>query len=402
MKILLANDTGVIPHFGCQAVSDAHARMLGRAGHEVVVRLFANELSRFALDNTTKAIKLILADVELRQQIERVDAVVVNGEGTIHHGNGREYIALLGAAQKLSKATLLVNAVYQDSDFGIEILKNLDQFSVRDLKSKEFADHQGVENTLVMDSCLEAEYASNSALNFLDKDIVTDWHPARDQDTGISSFQFLRERGSKAIFLPFEGANAFLLWKELPASLETAGAIITGRHHAAYMAAMTGRPFVLLGSNTHKIEGLVAMLPWPVKICRTIDDLFSVLEQTRRMESNFAQMADFLKSQKPLSTFSVLGNKNNDTSGEQREIARLESDIHSRKALTSLILKNCAFRRSHEFQIIFQQWQISEKALVKSRKRADKLEKQNLSIEKKLKGWNKRPWYRRICRKIRI
>src|SRR5580704_11877828 len=114
MRILLSNDTGLASHVGCIAVSDAHARMLGRAGHQVAIRHFLGSLIRFRGADAKVGVRSILEDPSLAEQLSAVDAVVVNGEGSIHHGAGTEYLALLGAAQDLGKATLLVNAVFQD------------------------------------------------------------------------------------------------------------------------------------------------------------------------------------------------------------------------------------------------------------------------------------------------
>lgn len=88
--------------------------MLGNAGHAVVERFFLGELRRFINNDDEKmAIESVLADADMRERLERCDAVVVNGEGTLHHGFGTEYLAVLGAAQQLGKASLIVNAVFE-------------------------------------------------------------------------------------------------------------------------------------------------------------------------------------------------------------------------------------------------------------------------------------------------
>ncbi len=62
-------------------MSDAHERMLGGAGHIVVDRFFLGELKRFVNNDEYVAIGHVLGDADMRERLERCDAVVVNGEG---------------------------------------------------------------------------------------------------------------------------------------------------------------------------------------------------------------------------------------------------------------------------------------------------------------------------------
>ena len=113
IKIFLLNDTATVPHIGCQAVSDAHARLLGGLGHHVVDRVFIGELRAFATMDEKSGIAAVLSDDVLRSRIEACDALVVNGEGTLHHGFGSEYFACVWAAQHVGKVTLIINAVFE-------------------------------------------------------------------------------------------------------------------------------------------------------------------------------------------------------------------------------------------------------------------------------------------------
>ena len=108
MRILLANETGSVPHLGCRAVADGHARLLGRAGHAVADRLFLNALRGHEVGDDRDVVAAIERDTHLMGRVAAVDAVVVNGEGTIHHGAGRGWLGLLQAAQNMGKLTLIV------------------------------------------------------------------------------------------------------------------------------------------------------------------------------------------------------------------------------------------------------------------------------------------------------
>lgn len=80
MKVMLLNDTASVPHIGCQAVSDAHARMLGGMGHTVARRHFLGELRHFALPDEAAAIEMVLRDESVRTDIESCDVVIVKTE----------------------------------------------------------------------------------------------------------------------------------------------------------------------------------------------------------------------------------------------------------------------------------------------------------------------------------
>src|SRR5450830_1699816 len=131
MDIALFNDTAVVPHIGCQAVSDAHVRMLAEAGHRVTYRSFVDELDHYWDGDRAAAVDDILRS-SLRPILESAHAIVVNGEGTIHHQYGRALLALMEAAQTLGRPTLLVNAVIEGCDGYDEVLGRLHDLTVRD------------------------------------------------------------------------------------------------------------------------------------------------------------------------------------------------------------------------------------------------------------------------------
>jgi hypothetical protein len=113
IAVALFNDNGDYPHVGCLAVSDAHRRMLRRAGTVVRHAFFQRDWHTFASGTLDEGRAAALASPELRRVFDEVDAVIVNGEGTIHHRQGWYLVAILGAAQRLGVPTVLVNAVLQ-------------------------------------------------------------------------------------------------------------------------------------------------------------------------------------------------------------------------------------------------------------------------------------------------
>ncbi|MEM7530438.1 MAG: hypothetical protein AAF416_22855, partial [Pseudomonadota bacterium] len=198
MKILLANDTATKSHIGCQAVSDAHARLLGRAGHRVTCRLFVNALRGFARGSFAETVGTLERQEALMAQLDAADALVVNGEGTLHHGNGIPWLALLALAQQRGKATLLVNALYQEMSVGTDVLARLDAFFVRDPLSAAYVKGLGIGCREAPDSIVAARFSESPRITFDGGLVVTDWVKKRDGDVGAAMTALMADPSSEA------------------------------------------------------------------------------------------------------------------------------------------------------------------------------------------------------------
>jgi hypothetical protein len=329
MKIMLLNDTATVPHVGCQAVSDAHARMLGNAGHAVVERFFLGELRRFASNNDeNEAIESVLADADMRERLERCDAVIVNGEGTLHHGFGTEYLAVLGAAQQLGKASLIVNAVFEANHGWAGVLSKLDDFCVRDARSRDCVERAGFRCRILPDSLLAAQFGGTPYVDLSDKVVVTDWHPARDHDVGETMRMVLGAVPDCVYFPLLHGIHAHI-WRCAIACWASAAWIITARHHGVYMAALAGKPFVVLPSNTLKIEGLLEAANVNIPVCTTPSQVMAARADALERPGEYQKLRDYLSDFLPLQTFSALGT-GADSDGPAAEIERLRMQLTGR------------------------------------------------------------------------
>lgn len=350
---MLLNDTANVSHVGCQAVSDAHARMLGRRGHKVVKRYFLGDLQRFADPDASSGIAGALADPVFSEEVESVDAVVVNGEGSIHHGAGSEYLNVLGAAIRLGKPALLVNCVLEAVDGFDDVLSNLDDLVVRDERSRRYLAHKGIAARLVHDSFIEARFEDHPLVNVADRVVVTDWHHARDHDVGRNLLNFLGhcEGGSsrRDFFLPFLCSDVSQVWSRVPATLFLAHALVTGRHHGVYAAALVGLPFVAFSGNTFKIEGFFDQFP-ELAFCLNPSSIADAVAQATERRDLFLSVRDLLLSKKPLPTFERLGGIF-DPDGEKREVDRLAQDCFLRSDAFGVDLAYRLTRRSEEMQM---------------------------------------------------
>lgn len=326
---MLLNDTGIVPHVGCLAVSDAHARMLARAGHTIADRRFVWSLPRCRSPDEAAAIDAVLAS-DLRPAIEAVDAVVCNGEGTIHHGAGLELLAALGAAQQLGKPTLLVNCVLEEAPGFQRTLERLTDLAVRDAATHAYLAGRGVGSRVAPDSILEAEFSPSPAADLAGRVAVLDWHPQRNHDVGRTLAAYLRDHADSTFYFPLLHGVQRHIWRFAVATLRTASLVVSARHHGIYLAALAGRPFVALPSNTHKVEGLIEASGLPIPVCRTPDELDAAVRFAAGHEALFTEFAAWLRGARPLATFRALPSDRAGTVLDvERELSALEDQTRA-------------------------------------------------------------------------
>src|SRR6185437_533812 len=178
----------------------------------------------------------------LPERLAGIDAVIVNGEGTIHHGAGLHLLTILAGAQEIGLPTFLVNAVFQACEQDLQTLRQLTDFTVRDAASSAYLKRLGVPNRVVLDSIVEASFDATPKNDFRDKVVITDWHFARNADVGTALQKLLKDLGQDAVFYPLEGPDREKDWRHALADFSQAGLIVTGRNHGVCLAAMAGVP----------------------------------------------------------------------------------------------------------------------------------------------------------------
>ncbi|HYG22022.1 MAG TPA: polysaccharide pyruvyl transferase family protein [Verrucomicrobiae bacterium] len=238
----------------------------------------------------------------LAEQLGEVDAVVINGEGTIHHDGGRHLLMILAAAQELKIPTFLVNSVLQGLDTGFDVLQRLDDLTVRDQRTADYLTELKIPHRLVMDSILHARFAATPDRDFSGKVVITDHHSSRDADVGEWIRSLRSELGESAVLYPFYHKDRFHDWSHAVANLSTAKLVITARHHGVYVAGLAGIPFVALGSNTWKIEGTLAMFNNRIPICSSERQLREAVRLAVSNPGLYHEFREFLLSQCPLTT----------------------------------------------------------------------------------------------------
>lgn len=213
-KIVLINDTSLFnTHFGCQLVGQTIREQCARVGLTII--------ASFPLK----------FDVNLvRPWLKRADLVIINGEGSIHHGRNTQLLKLAN-----DYPAALINCVFQENG-PQQSLRNFRYISARESLSAEEIARQGVNCEVVPDlifastllgSIVAAE--PNLSLGITDNVInpLSGFSPKSDlvYDT----------------LLKFKRCER----------------ICAGRFHAAIAAAVMGIPFSTWDSNTWKTYGMM-------------------------------------------------------------------------------------------------------------------------------------------------
>ncbi|MFD1702331.1 polysaccharide pyruvyl transferase family protein [Methylopila henanensis] len=348
MKVMLCNDTATKAHVGCRAVSDAHARMLGRLGHAVTARFFVNEIRIDGVDRFEDLVAAMERNERFMAALEEVEAVVVNGEGTIHHGSGLALVAALHVAKRRGKATLLVNCLLEEVPLEPALLDAFDRLSVRETRSAAYMATLGVRCVQTFDSVVAARFAGEGS-DLAGKTVVTDWTAKNDPGAGAASMRLMRsdDLGPSVALFQVHGERGGLdVWPGAVATLAAARAVASSRHHGLYLAGLARTPFVALRGRTWKGEGLLETLGGDLPMVDGYDALRDALARVGERRAAYEAAFDRLAEARDLQHFDILGR--GDDSDEAAEVARLRRDVEARPDLAEADARNVAKRRAQE------------------------------------------------------
>lgn len=175
---------------------------------------------------------------------DREDTLVVNGEGTLHHGRGEHLCDAIEKAQAEGKYTYLVNTTWQDMPLQRKtMLQRLTRVSVRETRSQQEMQKWGIEPEVHLD----AAYFHPTSWRSYGREgtLVTDayshgwyWPPGETRRLDMLS----------------------LKWQDVLQTVALHELLITGRFHGIIAALKTRTPFMAMPGNSHKTVGLLEML----------------------------------------------------------------------------------------------------------------------------------------------
>lgn len=238
MRVALVNDTNG-PHAGCQLVTEAFRYQLGRVGVEL-------------LGTVPKVVKSVDRYPDF---VRQADLVIVNGEGSIHHGARQELVELASRFP-----AILVNCVYQQNPPNAA-LGHFALITARESKSAAaFAEH-GVQAEVIPDVMLTAPT------------LISFPHARPVLDVGVTDNVLQPREGISA--LVGEGRAIDYI-----ATLSNYRRLCIGRFHGILIAASLGIPFSAWASNTHKTEAVMSDMGVPHLFATTREDALRLVPGT--------------------------------------------------------------------------------------------------------------------------
>lgn len=268
MRIAIINDTRSTNHYGCLMVMRNLEILLKSQGAEVVWTWPVG--------------------VDWRKKIEqivskpKVDAIIVNGEGTIHHGPKRWQAEALAEFAKFSRSTLkvpvyLINAtLYANENSLYDSLKFYNFIYVRDRVSHEELNKLKIKNKFVPDMTFSI---TSNLVPYQDKNICVVDSVMQTDVPFLKNFSKKYQADYCSMVVSRPGNYSFLKkprrffltsfkWiikerlrsldpKEFERYLGHYKLVVTGRYHTVTMCLKNRIPFVALESNTPKISYLL-------------------------------------------------------------------------------------------------------------------------------------------------
>lgn len=330
MRVLLLNDTENVYHWGCYGTS--------RAIKDQICSKGATEIDSFPVTEThlLSQVPERTADFadrrwfcatypELADRLDRCDAVVINGEGTLHgYKNGPRALLYLAYASKhfFGKRVFLINhSCYPKSrrprviDYYRAAYSSCDYVAAREGRSTLI-----IERTLGV-KCVTAFDSLPLSIQTVDKDIppppvtspyiclsgavnykpglspiiarrLHDQFPgkacvylanSRGEDTDAHDRQAYESLQTDIPDLQWLQATSFLDWLSV---IKHSAFLLSGRFHYTIAALCLGTPVICFRSNTPKISAILEDLHLPGVIPRGPRLLFSIAlgHRLRRIE----------------------------------------------------------------------------------------------------------------------
>jgi hypothetical protein len=270
IKIAIINDTRITSHYGCMLVMENLLSLLSSNNVEVI---WTWDVSVDWRKHKNTIIKK-----------PRVDAIIVNGEGTIHHSKNRKFAKALAEFAVFSNEVLktpsyLINStLYHNDAFEYDNLKEYRAIYVRDkgslaeLESFNLIGKYVPDMTFAKNSRKYADLIPSLDTIVIDSAIKQD-NPILKEFASNHKFPFksmIVARPSNARFLRSPRPYVKNVWRYLSSDRKLSTSpgeyieylhqytlVITGRYHTVSMCIKNKIPFIAIDSNTPKIRYLL-------------------------------------------------------------------------------------------------------------------------------------------------
>ena len=293
LNVAILNDTNQGgAHFGCQRVMLTIRSELAKRGITDIPSIGVGV-------NWEK-------DYYARSLIGTAKLLIVNGEGTIHHGKrkARWLISAIELVKRNGGSVALINCLWQENPeiwartiSNCEIVYCRDSFSASELQKLvkqvkwigDLSMFHAIEPTNVARCGITVSCSVSSKvtreLSLLASGVGAEFVPiTKSLSVGTPGIlrkskvlkSFFDRRASKAIFEKNPMAYLLTSHEEYIDHLQGKSLLITGRFHAVCLAILTKTPFIAISSNSWKIEALVADIGLDPKRVQPLSNLCEV------------------------------------------------------------------------------------------------------------------------------
>lgn len=223
--VALINDTSIYQsHFGCRLVCQTFREQFARTGLDLKVSL-----------------KRDFNVADYQKQLEDVDLVVINGEGSIHHDKHRHLVDLAGKFP-----SVLMNCVYQENSLHPDLSKFL-FISARESASTAAVNAAGGNCVTVPD----AMFASSFLRSFQKPAPVEDLGETDNVLRQYVNVGPLKVRWKIGFTTRYPTVSGYLN------KLSSYNRLCIGRFHAAVASSVLEIPYATWDSNTWKTRAMM-------------------------------------------------------------------------------------------------------------------------------------------------
>ena len=277
-KVAIFNDTSGSGHFGCIAVMSNLRALL--------IKNYMNPIYFWPAEFDWRPYR-----EQIINDLNDIDAVIINGEGTIHNDkikSGARALLELGkfCKQELKKPCFLINAtLYNISEKGMYFLSQFEKIFVRDSSSENLLKMKNIVTSRTFDLSLIGSIKENdrivtnrnvpyfSKIHFTGSVLPVTHSELKNLSVRFKgTFEDIMPpmKLSEKIYNRFQGVLKHIPYKRARKALRYVNQhqrwlnkmyrtdlVVSGRFHGATLSIRTFTPFIALESNTPKVSSFL-------------------------------------------------------------------------------------------------------------------------------------------------
>ncbi|MGO1296217.1 MAG: ATP-binding cassette domain-containing protein [Vibrio sp.] len=333
-KALLVNDTGFTENLGCRAVKEGVVSLL-KESVEVTdsiplgyLQEAFNDIASKSKDYIDKSQYIprkkdftssvsfsewkkiadkVLDNDQYLKNVSKLDVVIVNAEGSIHHDSKRALalLALIKAFKDAGKVVIVLNATIEamNSDILTYALNDVDVIHVRENKTHEYLSKIGIKSIVYDDIANiyignSPEYKISSIDDQKKSRCLLSQGVLNNPESLKKSIDVIRNNGYEPYYLTMSDGNEDSVANEVCKALNVKlfyakdimledfcsfikqfDIVVSGRHHLNLFVLHSGVNLICFPSNTYKIEGTMELYGISDNIVYSYSELENLLKE---------------------------------------------------------------------------------------------------------------------------